>query len=303
MVTSVPSDSPDDYAMTLDLAKKPDFYGIKKEWVPVAPLPIIETPTYGNLTAPAIVKKMKINSPKDAKALAEAKELAYKEGFYGGKMIYGEFKGKTVQEVKPLVRQALLDSGDAIVYCEPDGQVISRSGDECVAALLDQWFLTYGEADQAWRQDVLDHVYDKDGQHFNTFGPETKHAISQTLSWLHQWALTRNYGLGTRLPWDESQLVESLSDSTIYMAYYTISHYLHSDLYGEKLGIGKIEPSQMVDEVWEYVFSLRDEVQSDIPIETLNAMRREFCYWYPLDVRISGKDLINNHCESISVID
>ncbi len=24
-------------------------------------------------------------------------------------------------------------------------------------------------------------------------------------------------------------------------------------------------------------------------------MRREFTYWYPLDVRISGKELINNH--------
>lgn len=295
VVTSVPSDSPDDYAMTVELAKKPDFYGIKREWVPAEPLPIIETPTYGDLTAPALVKKMKINSPKDAKALGEAKELAYKEGFYNGKMIYGEFKGKSVQEAKPLVRQALLDSGDAIVYCEPDGLVISRSGDECVAAHLDQWFLAYGEADPAWRQDVLDHVEDKDGQHFNSFTSETKHAIEQTLGWMNQWAVTRNYGLGTHLPWDQSQLVESLSDSTIYMSYYTIAHYLHSDLYGKTLGVGKIQPSQMSDDVWDYVFALRDEVESDIPKETLTAMRREFTYWYPLDVRCSGKDLINNH--------
>lgn len=297
VVTSVPSDSPDDYAMTIELAKKPDFYGIKKGWVPVDPLPIIETPTYGDLTAPAIVKKLKINSPKDAKTLGEAKELAYKEGFYNGKMIYGEFKGKPVQEAKPLVRQALLDSGDAIVYCEPDGLVISRSGDECVAAHLDQWFLTYGEADPAWRQEVLDHVHDRDGQHFNSFTTETKHAIEQTLGWMNQWAVTRNYGLGTHLPWDQSQLVESLSDSTIYMSYYTVAHYLHSDLYGKELGIGKIQPSQMTDDVWDYVFALRDnlESESDIPKETLYAMRREFTYWYPLDVRISGKDLINNH--------
>jgi len=32
--------------------------------------------------------------------------------------------------------------------------------------------------------------------------------------------------LGTRLPWDEQWLIESLSDSTIYMAYYTVAHLL-----------------------------------------------------------------------------
>jgi leucyl-tRNA synthetase len=67
---------------------------------------------------------MKINSPKDAK-LAEAKEIAYKEGFYQGKMVFGEFTGKTVEEAKPLVRKQLIDSGLAFPYGEPDGLVIS----------------------------------------------------------------------------------------------------------------------------------------------------------------------------------
>lgn len=31
---------------------------------------------------------------------------------------------------------------------------------------------------------------------------------------------------GTRLPWDQQWLIESLSDSTIYMAYYTVAHLL-----------------------------------------------------------------------------
>jgi len=67
---------------------------------------------------------MKINSPKDQK-LPEAKEIAYKEGFYSGVMIYGEFKGMPVQEAKPLVRKQLLDSGLAFNYGEPDGVVTS----------------------------------------------------------------------------------------------------------------------------------------------------------------------------------
>jgi leucyl-tRNA synthetase len=43
---------------------------------------------------------------------------------------------------------------------------------------------------------------------------------------LNQWACSRSFGLGTRLPWDEQYLIESLSDSTVYMAYYTVAHYL-----------------------------------------------------------------------------
>lgn len=61
---------------------------------------------------------MKINSPKDAKQLAEAKEEAYKVGFYQGKMIYGDFAGTSVQDAKPKVRQQLLDSGLAFPYSE-----------------------------------------------------------------------------------------------------------------------------------------------------------------------------------------
>jgi leucyl-tRNA synthetase len=44
VVTCVPSDSPDDYATVMDLIKKPEFYGIQKEWVIEDILPIIQTP-------------------------------------------------------------------------------------------------------------------------------------------------------------------------------------------------------------------------------------------------------------------
>ena len=81
VVTSVPSDSPDDYATVMDLAKKAEYYGIKKEWASLDIVPIINTPSYGDIAARYLVETMKINSPKDAKQLAEAKDLAYKEGF------------------------------------------------------------------------------------------------------------------------------------------------------------------------------------------------------------------------------
>jgi leucyl-tRNA synthetase len=301
VVTSVPSDSPDDYATMMDLAKKADYYKIKKEWAELEILPIIETPTYGNLTAKYLVETMKINSPKDAKQLAEAKDLAYKEGFYKGKMVYGEFSGKTVEEAKPLVRQQLIDAGDAFAYAEPDGLVMSRSGDECVAGHLDQWFMNYGSpeksGDEKWQPEVLAHLMNEDGKGLNTFSTETKNAFEQVLWWLSQWACARSYGLGTKLPWDESQLVESLSDSTIYPAYYTIAHLLHGDIFGKTRGSADIGPEELTPEVWDYLFCRSETIpsQTSIAKETLEKMRREFEYWYPLDVRISGKDLIQNH--------
>lgn len=295
VVTCVPSDSPDDYATVMDLAKKAEYYGIKKEWAELDILPIIDTPSYGNLTAKFLVEKMKINSPKDAKQLAEAKDLAYKEGFYKGTMVYGPHKGKTVEEAKPLVRQELIDSGDAFNYAEPDGEVISRSGDVCVAGHLDQWYLNYGHSDKEWQETTLKHVLNEDGKGLNTFSTDAKNAFERSLDWLGQWACARSYGLGSKLPWDTNFLVESLSDSTVYMAYYTVAHYLHGDIYGKTKGIGNISADQMTDEVWDYLFCRSDDVKSDIPKETLHAMRREFEYWYPLDLRVSGRDLIQNH--------
>lgn len=296
VVTCVPSNSPDDYATVMDLIKKADYYGIQKEWAEKEILPIIEGPM-GNLTAKALYEQLKINSPKDVKQLTEAKAIAYKYDFYQGTMIYGEFAGKPVQEAKPLVAKHLLETGQAFKYAEPDGQVISRSGDECVAAYLDQWYFAYGTAenggDGEWCQAVLDHV--ENG--LDCYYPEAKHAFESTIGWLAQWACTRSYGLGTKLPWDPQQLVESLSDSTIYMAYYTVCHYLHGDIYGKTPGKSSkpISPEQMTDDVWDYIFHRKDNVDSDIAAEDLTSMRREFAYWYPMDIRVSGKDLINNH--------
>jgi leucyl-tRNA synthetase len=149
VVTSVPSDSPDDYATLADLRKKPEFYKIDPAWADKEIVPVLSTPTYGNITAQALVEKFKINSQKDVKQLAEAKEIAYKEGFYSGTMLIGTFKGESVQQAKEKVRDELVASGDAFLYFEPEGLVMSRSADECVVALCDQWYMDYGE--EAWK--------------------------------------------------------------------------------------------------------------------------------------------------------
>ncbi|OBT58369.1 leucyl-tRNA synthetase [Pseudogymnoascus sp. 24MN13] len=298
VVTCVPSDSPDDFATITDLAKKAEYYGIKKEWAELEIIPIIDTPSFGNLTAPFLVKKLKIASPKDTKQLEEAKELAYKEGYYQGTMCYGPFTGEKVEDAKPKVRQQLLDSGGAFAYSEPEKRVVSRSGDDCCVALMDQWYLDYGE--DSWRKVALKHVDNADGNGLNTYSQETKNGFEGVLNWLNQWACARSFGLGSKLPWDPQFIVESLSDSTIYMAYYTVAHLLHGDIFGKTPGLLKdLKPEQMTDEVWDYIFARRevseDVLQSKISLEGLETMRREFEYWYPLDLRVSGKDLIPNH--------
>jgi len=298
VVTCVPSDSPDDFATIRELAKKAEYYKIKKEWAELEIIPVLETPAYGKLSAQHLVEKMKINSPKDDKQLAEAKDLAYKEGFYNGTMLVGEFAGQKVQDAKEKVRQSILKSGDGFAFADPSGEVISRSADDCVVAYIPQWFLNYGENDKEWQSTVLEYVKAKDGLY--TYGPETENQFVANLEWLNQWACARTYGLGSKLPWDPQFLVESLSDSTVYMSYYTIAHFLHTEKFGKEPGPMGIKADQMLDEVWDYVFTRTSDLEavsekSGIPQKDLKTLRKSFEYWYPLDLRSSGKDLIPNH--------
>ena len=64
VVTSVPSDAPDDYAALMDYKNKEklrDEWGIKEEWVAeYEPIPIIDIPQYGNLIAPKLCEEKKV---------------------------------------------------------------------------------------------------------------------------------------------------------------------------------------------------------------------------------------------------
>ena len=136
LVTSVPSDSPDDLQTLVDLRKKPRFYNIDPAGVSIDPVPVLRTPTYGNMTAPTLVETLKILSQKDKIQLAEAKEIAYKEGFYNGTMIVGEFSGERVRDAKPKVRESMIKQGVAFAYAEPDGLVVSRSGGGTIGSMV-----------------------------------------------------------------------------------------------------------------------------------------------------------------------
>lgn len=291
IVTSVPSDSPDDYMAMKDLKSKPALrqkFNVKDEWVmPFEVVPIINIPDFGDVAAEKVCTDLKIQSQNDKEKLAEAKRQTYLKGFTDGVMLVGEHKGAKVSDAKPLIRKMLELEGMAVPYSEPEKKVMSRSGDECVVALTDQWYLLYGEEEwKALSEECL--------KGMELYNDEARHGFEHTLGWLNQWACSRSFGLGTRVPWDPQFLIESLSDSTIYMAFYTVAHLLQGgDMYGKT--IGTVRPKDMTHAVWDYIFQEGPIPETEIPVELLQKMRTEFEYWYPFDLRVSGKDLIQNH--------
>ena len=292
VVTSVPSDSPDDFMALSDLKAKAGLrekFGVKDEWVmPFEVVPCINIPEFGDACAPKVCAELKIQSQNDRTKLDEAKHRTYLKGFTDGIMLLGEHKGKPVKEAKPIIRQEMIDDKTGLVYSEPERTVMSRSGGECVVALTDQWYLEYGE--ESWKLRA-----DKCLENMNCYHEEARNGFIHTLGWLRQWACSRSFGLGTRMPWDPQYLIESLSDSTIYMAYYTVAHLLQGgDMFGNARP--SVEPELMTDEVWDAIFLGTEKPDENVfPRDLLDRMINEFNYWYPFDLRVSGKDLIQNH--------
>ena len=291
VVTSVPSDAPDDYAALMDLRNKPKLrekFGITEDMVlPFEVVEILEIPIDGEMrrrSAVYMCEKLKIKSQNDRKKLALAKDEVYLKGFYEGRMLVGGegVAGELVQDAKPVAKQQMIDAGEACRYFEPEKRVVSRTNDKCVVAHLDQWYLKYG--DDEWCERVKAHVADRgDASTFTAYSRVARQNYHETLDWLGEWACSRNFGLGTRVPWDEQFVIESLSDSTIYMAYYTVAHLLQGagNLDGAKVGPAGIAPEHMDDAAWDYVF-LRAAYPSAghaVPEATLASLRREFEYW------------------------
>jgi leucyl-tRNA synthetase len=67
-------------------------------------------------------------------------------------------------------------------------------------------------------------------------------------------------------------------------------------LEGSEVGPLGVKAEDLCDACWDYVFLKKDyESGCKVSEDKLKAMRHEFDYWYPMDLRVSGKDLIRNH--------
>ncbi|MBD3261536.1 MAG: leucine--tRNA ligase [Candidatus Altiarchaeales archaeon] len=288
LVTSVPSDAPYDYTALMDLKQNKDEagrYGLDFEEIrDIEIIPIIKIEGWGEYPAKDAVEKYGIKNQLDIEKLERATKEIYKEGFHSGFMTEycGAYKNMAVARAKEKIRRKLLDEGDADLMLEFSEKTVCRCGGQVVVAKAESWFIDYGNED--WKEQVRGAIHN-----LNTIPARTKSDYMNTVDWLHQWPCIRNFGLGTKLPFDDRFVIEPLSDSTIYMAYYTISHLI-KDIEAEKLTPaffdcifrGTVDKEKVADE-------------TDIPIEKIGEIKKSFDYWYPQNWRCSALELIQNH--------
>tara|TARA_A100001015_G_scaffold269180_1_gene320639 strand:+ start:1237 stop:3318 length:2082 start_codon:yes stop_codon:yes gene_type:complete len=166
----------------------------------------------------------------------------------------------------------------------PEDHVISRSGDTCIVACVPQWYIKYSNPE--WKLKVKQAVCN-----MTMHDPELRKQMEISVNNMDDWCVSREYGLGTKLPNDDKFLIDSLSDSTIYMAYYTICNLLHKDIYGKE----QIVNSDLINNHFWNAVMLGETYSGAIDQGVIKKCREQFKRYYPPVLRVSGKDLIYNH--------
>ncbi|MGI6472497.1 MAG: leucine--tRNA ligase [Candidatus Methanomethylophilaceae archaeon] len=291
MVTSVPSDSPDDYINLKYIKDHPEEYkkyGIEEELIAsIEPISIIDIEGYSEFSAKDVIEEMGITGPDDPK-LEEAKKKIYRDGFHSGVMnaSSGSYAGMRVEEAKEKMRDAMLESGEAVLLHDLSEEVVCRCGENVrVKRIDDQWFIDY--SGEELTKKTSDHC-----REMSIYPPEYQTNIHGTLDWFRERACVRQGNwLGTRFPFDDKWIIEAISDSTLYPIYYVISLYANT---------GNIKPEGMNESFFDYVILGKgdeNEVaeESGITPAVLNNIREDVKYWYPLDVNLGGKEHMTVH--------
>ncbi|MCX8153351.1 MAG: leucine--tRNA ligase [Candidatus Bathyarchaeota archaeon] len=217
----------------------------------------------------------------------EATKILYKKEFHAGllKQNCGPYAGRAVREVKETLIQDFKKAGIADSMYDLPQPVVCRCMTPCIVKILsDQWFLNY--SDPAWKGKAKAAI-----AQMKIYPEAARQWFITVIDWLKEWACARTTGFGTPLPWGKGWIIETLSDSTIYMAFYTINKHIRA--FG-------IKPEQLTPEVFDYIFYGKGEEKAlnkatGISDTALRAMHEEFLYWYPFDLRVSAKELVPNH--------
>jgi leucyl-tRNA synthetase len=291
VVMSVPGHAPYDYVALESLKREAyrlEEYGLTPEAIAdIQAISIIKVPKYSEIPAADVVKQMGIENQLDP-GLEDATKEVYRHEFHSGTMREntGKYAGLSVAEAKGKVKEDLIKEGKAgTMYELINKPVVCRCGTECIVKIFeDQWFINYGSP--KWK--TLAHKC-LDGM--GILPEEMRSEFNYVVDWLHEKACARKAGLGTRLPWDPEWIIESLSDSVIYMAYYVIVKHIKEH---------GIQPDQLTDAVFDHLFlgigdPKKVAEEANLDPNVLEGIRREFLYFYPLDSRHSGRDLVPNH--------
>jgi leucyl-tRNA synthetase len=290
VVYSVPAHAPFDWLALRDLQNNPDLlreFSINPAEVEhIQPISIITVEGFGKYPAIEMVDQMKVKDQHDPKA-EEATKSLYKKEFHGGtlKQICGTYAGKQVNKVKDILIHDFKEKGIADSMYDLPESVVCRCMTPCIVKLLEeQWFIKY--SDPTWKQKTKDTL-----NQAAIYPDSARQWFLNIIDWLKEWPCARKSGLGTPLPWSPGWIVETLTDSTVYMAFYTINNHLKQH---------NITAEHLNPQVFDYIFygkgiPQKISQQANIDAILLDKMRNEFLYWYPLDMRISAKELLPNH--------
>ncbi|MFN3910161.1 MAG: leucine--tRNA ligase [Candidatus Anstonellaceae archaeon] len=267
IVMSVPAHAPFDYVALKNLDQ-----AIKEK---IKIISALKTQEYGDKPAVRLVEEYGIVDENDPKLEEITKEIYSKEA-HEGIMVFRGFENLSASEGKEKIKQILLEQNNGIlIYTLANAPIYSRAGNPCTVKIVkDQWFINYSKKD--WKKKALIALSE-----MKIIPEKLRKEFEYTIEWLDKKACTRKKGFGTIFPFDKSQVIEALSDSTIYMAYYTISHITK-----------ELNPEELSEEFFDYVFLSKDSKEKK---EFWDKCREEFHYWYPLDSRHSAIDLVHNH--------
>jgi leucyl-tRNA synthetase len=292
VVYSVPAHAPFDYIALIDLqndSKIIQKYNLdEKEILAIKPIQIIDIKAVDDLPAKFYCEKFQVKSQMDKEKLDKATAENYRVEFYNG--ILNEkcdkYAGKSVSEAVDLVITEVMEHNQADkIYIPITKSLKCRCGEQIIVSILkDQWFLNFNAGN--WKDLAFKCLNEM------TIHPK-KYRITfeNVFNWLEKRPCARKRGLGTQLPFDNEWIIESLSDSTIYMSFYTIVHHIKRN---------KIDPKQLTLQFFDFIYLKKGnvkEISKDTKIEQslLKQMQKEFHYWYPVDHRHTAIMHISNH--------
>jgi leucyl-tRNA synthetase len=292
VVYSVPAHAPYDYVALLDLQKNEatieEFKLNSEEIKKIEPIQIIDLLDFEDFPAKVYCEKFDVQSQTDFEKLDKATSENYKVEYYNGVLNdkCGKYKGMKVnQAVVKVIEDLFEDEKADKIFLPVTKDLRCKCGKEILVSILsNQWFLNFNAGD--WKQkasrclskmEIVPKKYRKNFEH--------------VFNWLEKRPCARKRGLGTQLPFDKNWIIESLSDSTIYMSFYTIIHLIKKH---------DIKTKQLIPAFFDYVFLSIGDIrslsnQTKIEETVLKQMQQEFSYWYPVDHRHTAIMHISNH--------
>ena len=292
IVYSVPAHAPYDYIALLDLQKDRElidkFNLNEREIELIYPIQIIELKDVKHFPAKFYSDKNRVVSQLDTEKLDLATSENYRDEFYNGILNEkcGKYQGMKVSDAAIQVSKDLIEENKADkVYIPITKNLTCRCGSKVIVSILkDQWFLNFQAGD--WKEKA-----NRCLKNMKIVPNKYRVSFEKIFNWLEKRPCARKRGLGTKLPFNKEWIIESLSDSTIYMAFYTISY---------KLKEYKISPEQLIPQFFDYIFlQIGDgknlSIKINIEVKILDELREEFLYWYPVDHRHTAIMHISNH--------